>query len=375
MPSAQVIDLSPTPQAPTTFEKTLSAFSNRHRENTENKKEADIIGNIYKKYQNDENMIDKALGELQTNPDLSPSRRVEATKHLLNLKQTNSSLKKEQESRDKDAADRKIKTDAEAAKQVKEQAEIQRRQNSVYELYKGVLPEEEARKRSQFDSEATARSVIAQKTKAEKPPALSEFDKTVQRKAGENYIKAKDEIPKLESNLENLDRIDELAKNFKGITGFVKGASGFSEQATELDNIGLASIDQVLKIFNPVGAIPIAKINLIKDKFAAKATEPYAKTTGKTKALRRYATQALERAKDKVDLYEKYQGNIPKDIEAQFDKNSKKLAEQMANYDVDTGEEAPIDLPDADSSNKGKIATNPETGQRYKSDGISWRKV
>lgn len=369
MPQLQQVDFTPRQRAEETpFEKTLGAFANKFHQNRIDKQDTDQLTKIYDKYRNEGMMIDDAIQNIQTNTMLSPTKRLEATKHFTDLRTHNLELQKNQRL-NLEAQTKKAEADAKTAEvKAKTDAERSRIQNSVYELYKDILPEEEARRRSMFDSEATARNVVNKKG------GNSQFQKTVETESAKQYVKAKEEIPKLEANLVNLNRINELSQKMRGPGGLVKSISGLSSEASELNNLGLASIEPIIKIFNPVGAIPVAKINIIRDKFAAKAHEPFNKTQGKLSALRRFAQQALDRNEQKVALYEQYEGKIPKDIEKKFDKDSEKIVDQMINTDVNTGEQIPADVPDAKKL-KGKIITNPETGERLKSDGVSWSKI
>lgn len=91
MPSFQVVDLSPKPQEETNLEKIVGGFVKRGQEH----RESDALADIYKQYQQDEQDIDKAYFNIESNPNISPTRRVEATKNLIQLKKQNVALQKQ----------------------------------------------------------------------------------------------------------------------------------------------------------------------------------------------------------------------------------------------------------------------------------------
>ncbi len=93
MPQLQTVDLSPIPRTkPTTLESTLSAFAGRHRENQVQQQEADELSKIYEQHQNDGQNIGKLIRSVQTNPNLSPTRRVETIGNALKMQENNAKL-------------------------------------------------------------------------------------------------------------------------------------------------------------------------------------------------------------------------------------------------------------------------------------------
>jgi len=96
MPSAQVINLNaPKDTEPTPLEMTLSSFSKRQRENQINEKDTDALKDIYGKYQRDGRNLEDALIAIQTRPDISPTRRVEAVNQLMQFQKHNQELQKQ----------------------------------------------------------------------------------------------------------------------------------------------------------------------------------------------------------------------------------------------------------------------------------------
>ena len=204
---------------------------------------------------------------------------------------------------------------------------------------------------------------------------LTPLDKKVQEKQAEDYIELTKEIPKLQTTVENVKYVEELAKKL-GFFGPLKGFLN-TESAAELNAASFPLIEPIVKMFNPSGPIATQKLKIIQDKYQIKATDAPWSIPGKIKALERFAKQALSRAQERMKLYEQYKGNPPKDAMKQFDKESETLGDAMLDYDL-AGEEAPKgSLPEQVTKDverlKGKTITSPD-GQKYYSDGVRWLK-
>jgi hypothetical protein len=161
-----------------------------------------------------------------------------------------------------------------------------------------------------------------------------------------------------------------------GVFGPLKGLLN-TESAAELNAASFPLIEPIVKMFNPSGPIATQKLKIIQDKYQIKATDAPWSIPGKIKALERFAKQALNRAQERVDLYEKYKGSPPKEVVNKFDKESETLSDAMVDYDL-VGEEAPKgSLPEQVNKDvekfKGKTITSPD-GQKYYSDGVRWLK-
>lgn len=110
MPQIQTFDLAARPRTePTSFERTVSAFANRQRENQLERQDTDALSEIYSQYKNQSQTIDDALMAVQTKQGLSPTARVHAANHLMEMKKTNHELQKatQAQKEKQDAADRK----------------------------------------------------------------------------------------------------------------------------------------------------------------------------------------------------------------------------------------------------------------------------
>lgn len=229
--------------------------------------------------------------------------------------------------------------------------------------------------------------LAANMTKPEKPatPQQTPFEKQKQTDLAKQYKEDKTQIAKSKDALKNIDRMEELSKGLQGLTGYGKAILNTGE-AAEFDALGLAAIEPILKIFNPVGAIPTQKINLIRDKFAPKATDRQTTIEGKLRALRAFNQQAMMRAEQRVNLIDQYQGNPPQDVLNEFDDETESMADAMLDFPISStaqkqGASSPVqneqsfdELPDP-AQFPNKTIVNQKTGQKMKSDGKKWSPV
>jgi len=213
------------------------------------------------------------------------------------------------------------------------------------------------------DTVKTIHTKETKPTKQEKAPPKSEFDKIVGKKSAEAYFQAKQEIPKLKDTLSNVNRIRELSQTLRGPLGYVKAKSGFSKNAEEIDSLGLVLIDPILKVFNPVGAIPTAKINLIKEKYAVKSTDTQQQIDGKLSALERFVNQALQRNNDKIALYEQFDGNPPPYEIEQFDADTATLADVM--LDEKTNKTNRVRVKNKKTGQTGTVTLTDKNRDKY----------
>ena len=197
-----------------------------------------------------------------------------------------------------------------------------------------------------------AQNQPAKTEKPAPPPKPTPFQTAVQQGQAKSYLAAKEDIPKLDSALKSIDHLEKLADKLSGPTGYIKAAIG-SKDASEFDATGLTLIEPIIKIFNPVGAIPVAKINLIKEKFAPKATDTNRTIQGKLNAIRFFTNQAKERAQKKIALIDQYQGNPPPEAIEAFDKESEAITDAMDAYPIKGASEIPA----------GTIRVQSPTGQ------------
>ena len=231
-----------------------------------------------------------------------------------------------------------------------------------YENYKAMTPDQRAKFDEAYPAYSTSfRRQMTADDKANKPKDMSFADKERAKfriKAGEEKRQtAIDSIPKLQNQVANVNHLRGLANGLRGPGGYLEAGLG-SKDATEFNALGLAAIEAPLKLFNPVGAIPIAKIELIQKKFAPQASDLYQTQQGKLNAIERISQQALKNHQDYLDLFEKYDGDIPvkeltklgqeseKDLDAVVKEEEKKIKEgkkeadkqELVSFDINNPE-------------------------------------
>lgn len=159
---------------------------------------------------------------------------------------------------------------------------------------------------------------------SKKPKAKSEAQKLLDKELAKGYIEARNELPKLQFTLENINRLRELGKNLTGIGGYAKAAFK-TKSASEYNTLAASLLDPIIKVFNPVGAVPVTKLNWIRETFAPQASDLASTQEGKLSTLERLASQAQQRAQQKIKLYNDYNGEPPESLVLQFDNDSAKL--------------------------------------------------
>ncbi len=192
---------------------------------------------------------------------------------------------------------------------------------------------------------------------AAKPAPKSEVQKVLdQRKAG-MIADTIEDIPKIESAKGDLARLRQLSKKLTGVGGYAKSLFN-TESAAEFNTLGVSTIKPVLKSFNPVGAIPQQKIDMIIDKFSPKASDLATTQEGKFKTLERIAGQAERRANKLLGLIEKHGEDIPTEELLKFNRESEAMIDQYLRsegVDVDA-----INAPPT----QGKVKlVNPKTNE------------
>lgn len=140
--------------------------------------------------------------------------------------------------------------------------------------------------------------------------------------------KSEEAIPELQDQISTLQYLRTLSKDLRGPGGVAKALVG-SSTATEFNSLGFTSIAPIIKLFNPVGPIPVAKIKIIEKRFAPQAGELYSTQQGKLNALDRMANQALKRNQKYLELLEAYDNNIPQEEMNKFSSESAKELDEI----------------------------------------------
>jgi len=157
-----------------------------------------------------------------------------------------------------------------------------------------------------------------------KPAPKSEAQKLLEKETAKGYIEAIREVPKLQNTLQNIGRLNELGEKLTGFEGYVKSAFN-TESAAEYNTLGASLLDPVIKIFNPAGTLPQKKLEWIRDTFSPKASDLQSTQKGKIATIERMANQALERAQQKIKLFDDFNGDPPASEVLKFDNESEKI--------------------------------------------------
>lgn len=214
-------------------------------------------------------------------------------------------------------------------------------------------------------------NTVKQLTKPKKSPA-TEFDKGIAKENVKIYTEAQKDLTEADRSLRDLERIDELREKLAGPFGYVKAFNPFNEDAAEINALGFGAIKPIVKIFNPSGPIAQKKLEQLEKKYGISASDSSATIKGKTAALRRYATEAKNLAKKKIDLMTEHEGNPPLGALTKVDAAGQELLNHMLETNI-PGEEVktPEGGPDPVKF-KGKTVKFPD-GKQYYSDGEVWR--
>lgn len=264
-------------------------------------------------------------------------------------------------------------------KAASEEDEAAREKAVSYEMLEPLVGPEEAYRLSENMKPSEAQNYAARLGKSAKPEKrggiFGELDKGVSKDIAE-VIKG---LPEIEAMETNLNRIDHLINKMSGPGGYLKAARG-SEDASELEALGFAAIKPVLKIFNPVGAIPVAKMDRIAAKFAISPWDRDAVSRGKLKALRSFNDLAKRKANRYLEIVQKYgEAPVPYEELLEFNKENEPDIDAIeASYDAEVGGKKEAS---ENKTSKGSLAPGKFEGQAKRSkktgkviiwDGKNW---
>jgi hypothetical protein len=94
MPAAQVINLNAPEGNPSPMERTAESFSQRYMENRDKQRESDALKAIYGKYQGEAQMIQKRAQDINSDPNISPSMKVQSVNQMVQFEKYNQEIQK-----------------------------------------------------------------------------------------------------------------------------------------------------------------------------------------------------------------------------------------------------------------------------------------
>lgn len=226
--------------------------------------------------------------------------------------------------------------------------------------------------------------LVKQRGVGKQAATQSPFQKRIEEKKADFFAETVFDAPHVANAREGITQLRNLAEGVKGASGYLKAAIG-TEQATEFNALGLLGIKNALNVFNPRGAVPLAKIKMVEKKFAPVASDNRWTIEGKIKAQEKFVVEAEKRQEMLNGLLELYGDpeNIPMEAILNYEKSSlefiDKTLEEYGVTDVNKDgipDKVTMQKPTNDMAqkNKGRIIINQETGEKLISDGNRWVK-
>lgn len=173
------------------------------------------------------------------------------------------------------------------------------------------------------------------------------------------------------------DNLQWLEKNIKNV-GATKGLLNYgpmqSSLFSEYQNRGNLVLSPVIHIFNKAGTLPQKKLEWIREQFAISPYETQAKITGRINAIKPLVSAAMEYQAKISDLTEKYgePDNIPN---KEFLSASKEMNNKVDSFFNKQFKQETFSKPPDAKKMAGKTITNPETGEKLRSNGSKWIKI
>lgn len=319
MPQVQVVDLGRDQSGEKGIMGFLNELGNRYKEGKDKKTFENLLGE-YEKNIEDENAFEQLYVKTMKS-DMAPSAQLQAFDKL--DKMQNAIGKNRESFAKKVTAANKVVEDAEK----KQKAEAE----SYELLIANGVPKDKAKELSKVITPANAKTYGKQKEGGDK---LDKFDQKLQQKGAEEYIKLQDAIPRGKDALANLDHLESLSENeLSGLKGYAKSALN-TESAAEFSNLAFTSIEPIIKLFNPVGPIPVGKMKMIQNTFQMHPGELKTTIRGKIASLRRIGQQGLARNEQRAALLKKHKGLIPEEELKQFDKQTEELQDALVDNEA-----------------------------------------
>lgn len=333
MPQIYDVDVREPPAEPTGVQEFFSKLGKVYKE----RQDQDFIGKIIQDVEKNDysaKSIQKGIFDVAKG-NLSPSKRLEAMnalkgqqeqvleeRKLVNMQAKELLAEKEKEKKEKlelekaNKAEAKIKSDREA---VISENEIQ--------LTNAGYPPEEVKRLAPLMSTSGVRALVKPGKTVHGPK--EKFEEGLATQASKEVPELEKEIKKSDDLIANVDAAEKLAnKELGGPIGYGKALFN-TQSASNLETLGATNLGSVIKLFNPAGTLPTAKLNWIKKTFAVSPWDTLSTMKGKFDTQRIILNQAKARAQERVGLLKQYYGNIPEDVADKFDKDTGDLLDAL----------------------------------------------
>jgi hypothetical protein len=321
-------------QAVETGKEYLHQYQQKHQTEQENEAVKKNLGIDISYIREPETRRALIVESLKGSQNLNKSLEIERLKGNRPLNPLQESLKTLNEERTEFTKKQREKLQSDIEKSSNEKTEksekSEKERNAVKKLLKDTGKfenEEELEEAANVYDLPTAKMLHQQSTKIKpepKAPPKSETTKTLEKELAKGYIAARNEIPKLESSFQNIARLRELGNELTGFGGYLKSAFN-TKSAAEYNTLAASLLDPIIKIFNPVGAVPVTKLNWIRETFSPKANDLRSTQEGKLATLERMAAQGKQRAQQKMKLFEDYNGEPPESEVLKHDTDTSKI--------------------------------------------------
>lgn len=328
MPQLQVIENLQGPRPPEqpnraqqNLQTFLSNIGNQYRENQDRTQ----INQLLQEYQQNDDEI-SAFRNFQVGlgrSDISPSKQ-------LGLQQWMNESEKvliEQRKNLNAEAERMKKANLEAEKKRANDEKILRTQQETKEiLIAGGETPEEAERLAPILTPASARARV----KPVNGPKEILANKLA-TKAADEIVENEKMLAKSQALLENIEEVKKTAEeNLRGPVGYAKALFN-TQSAAKVTTLSASGLEPVIKMFNPVGALPTQKLNWIRQTFSVSASDTMSTIMGKLETQKILVNQGINRARQRNALLKEYAGNIPLDVEKEFDKQTDDLITEIKN--------------------------------------------
>jgi hypothetical protein len=236
--------------------------------------------------------------------------------------------------------------------------------------FKGGIMSEEGRQAfvNNFVRSGGDLKSINELLKPGKKGAQSTYEKELDKFKAKSVIDTVQGGGDAQSISENLSWLEKNVDQVGKLRGYFNRGAMQSEMFAEYENKGNLVLAPVIKIFNKAGTLPTKKLEWIKEQFAISPHMTQDQIRGKINAMKPIVNIALDYHAQIANLVEKYGANIPNE---EFFKVSKKLNNEFDNvYDKQFERKVYSDTSELDAKKlKGRIITNPTTGQKMISNG------
>lgn len=377
MPSPRVISTAVDNPDPHGVEQFFSKLGKDIRDKQDQNEIGNLIGQYQQNRQDANAWEDLQLGLEKSS--ISPTKRLQTQKSLNDVQKNvierdkvlNAEVKAMQDQHIKNLENQKTEQKEKNKLEREENEKIEKRNKEVLETetiltQSGVDPEE-AKRLSSLISPATARTMV----KPVKSPkgAKEKFEEGLAGEASKEVPKMEQAIAKGKDALTNIDRIETLAtENLKGLKGYVKAAFN-TEAAAEVNTLGATNLETVIKLFNPVGALPTQKLNWIRSTFSVSPWDNLSTIKGKLNTQKIITQQSIDRAEERNKLLKKYYGNIPEDVSKEFDKKTEDILNGLEKkYSPSQGKKAPegkVRVKDKKTGQTGSVTPYPGMEEKY----------